>query len=84
MATPPSRLRMSAIVPTLPPYAIMAVLSPLLLNCALEYATGRIQGNQEGLRTNGTYQLLVYADYVNLLGESTNTVQKTHINFTTC
>ena len=37
-------------------------LSPLLFNFALEYAIKRIQVNQDGLKLNGTHQLLAYAD----------------------
>ena len=51
-------------------------LSPLLFNLALEYAIKRVQVNQDGLKLNGTHQLLAYADDVNILGGSVHTVKE--------
>jgi hypothetical protein len=51
-------------------------LSSLLFNFALEYAIKRIQVNHGGLKLNGTHQLLAYADDVNILGGSEDTVKE--------
>jgi len=51
-------------------------LLPLLFNFALEYAIRRVQVNQDGLKLNGTHQLLFYADDINVLGGSIHTVKE--------
>ena len=51
-------------------------LTPLLFNFALEYAIRRVQVNQDDLKLNGTHQLLVYADDVNMLEVSAHTVKE--------
>jgi len=51
-------------------------LSPMFFNFVLEYAISRVQVNQDGLKLNGTRQLLAYVDDVNILGGSIHTVKE--------
>jgi len=51
-------------------------LSPVLFNFSLEYTIRIVKVNQEGLKLNGTHQLLAYADDVNILGGSIHTVKE--------
>jgi len=59
-------------------------LSPIFFNFALEYAIRRAQVNQDGLKLNGTHQLLAYVDDVNILGGSIHTLKENAKSFNSC
>ena len=46
----------------------------MLLSFPLEYAIRRVRVNHDGLKLNGSHQLLVYADEVNILRGSVRTL----------
>ena len=48
----------------------------MLFNFVLEYSIRRVQVNRDGLKLNGPHQLLAYADDVNILGGSINTLKE--------
>ena len=48
----------------------------MLFNFVLQYAIRRVQVYQDGLKLNGTHQLLVYADDVNILRGSVDTIKE--------
>jgi len=51
-------------------------LLPLLFNFVVQCAIRTIPVNQNGLKLNGTFQVLVYADDVNTLGGSVHSIKK--------
>ena len=53
------------------------ILLPLIFDFPLEYTIRKVQANQESLKLNGMFRLLVYTVDVNLLDETTHTVNTT-------
>jgi hypothetical protein len=54
---------------------------PLFFNFVLEYTISRVQANQKSLKSNGSHQLLVYPDGVDILDGSIYNTEK-QSNFT--
>jgi hypothetical protein len=52
----------------------------LLYNFALDYAIRMVEVNQDGLKLNGTYQVLIYAYDVNMSG-SVHNIEKKNRSF---
>jgi hypothetical protein len=48
-------------------------LSSLLFNFSLEYAIRKVNANHKLLKFNGTHHVIIYADDVNLQGQSIHT-----------
>ena len=48
----------------------------MLFNFAVDYTIRGVQVNQDSLKLNGTHQLLVCADDVNILGDSVHSVKE--------
>jgi hypothetical protein len=51
-------------------------LLSLLLKSALEYAIRKVQESQVGMKVNGTHQLFLYADDINLLDDNRYAIRK--------
>jgi hypothetical protein len=69
---------LSEMIPTKNGLKQRDALFPLLFNFAVrvDHAVRRVQVNKDGFPLNGTHQLLVYADYINIFGRSTHTIKK--------
>jgi len=51
-------------------------LWPLIFNFSVEYVIRGVQISEDGLSLNGTHQLAVYVDNVNMFGVSVQTIKK--------
>jgi hypothetical protein len=64
---------MSGAIPPLPQYAFIArclAKHKATLSLPLEHAIRKVKENEECMELNGNYQLLVYVNASNVLGES--------------
>ena len=52
----------------------------MYFNIALEYDVRRVKVNQNGLKLNGTHQLLAYSDDVNILAGSIHTLKENAVS----
>jgi hypothetical protein len=52
----------------------VVVLSSLLFNFALQYAIEKVKANHKLLKFNGTHQVNIYADDVNLWSQTIHTI----------
>jgi hypothetical protein len=59
-------------------------LMPLRFNFAIEHAVRKVQEKPHWTEINGTHQLLVDVDDVNILGDNIDTTKKEHRSFYLC
>jgi len=52
-------------------------LLPLFFKFALQYAIRKVQINPDNFKLNGTFNLVVYADDINILSGILHTIKKT-------
>ena len=67
---------LSGMFPTTNSFKQGDALPPLLFNVATEYVIWRVQVNCDGLKLNGTHQLVVYVEDVSIFGGSVHTVKR--------